>query len=55
MEKVKEKVAVGVVGGSDLAKISEQLGGSISDGESAHIYFISLDLLLIYMNSFLSC
>ena len=27
MEKLKQKVTVGLVGGSDLAKILEQLGG----------------------------
>ena len=27
MEKVRAKVTCGIVGGSDLAKISEQMGG----------------------------
>lgn len=28
MEKLKQKVTVGIVGGSDLVKILEQLGGN---------------------------
>lgn len=40
MEKLKQKVTVGIVGGSDLVKILEQLGGN--DG------IINPTLYLIY-------
>jgi hypothetical protein len=39
--KLKEKVSIGIVGGSDLVKILEQLGGN--DGK-----FIGLEILENY-------
>ena len=40
LEELRKKVIVGVVGGSDLPKIKEQMGG-----DYCKKYYISLDFL----------
>ena len=41
MERLREKVTVGLVGGSDLVKILEQLNGN--DGKEYNFNSISID------------
>lgn len=44
MEKLKKKVSVGLVGGSDLTKILEQIGGTTGKS-TAHAVFYWFNIL----------
>lgn len=46
LEKLSTRVRVGVVGGSDLSKIKEQLG---DDGEEPLYWFLQTDLVVLVL------
>lgn len=48
MKKLREKVVVALVGGSDFPKLEEQMGGD--NGKiSLKIYFIALEILAVHV------
>ena len=49
MKKLREKVVVALVGGSDFPKLEEQMGGD--NGKiSLKIYFIALEILAVHVH-----